>query len=46
MGKTIRLNRPDLAPEIERRLKQGGSQRSMQRLLELRQGMGGQHNHE
>lgn len=43
MGKTFRLNRPELAPEIERRLKQGGSQREMQRLQALRLGLGGQH---
>lgn len=43
MGKTFRLNRPELGPEIERRLKAGGKQREMQRLQALRLGLGGQH---
>ena len=43
MGKTFQLGRPELAPEIEQRLKQGGSQREMERLLALRLGLGGQH---
>lgn len=43
MGKTFRLNQPELAPEIERRLMQGGCQREMQRLQALRLELGGQH---
>ena len=39
----FRLNRPELGPEIERRLKAGGRQREMQRLQTLRLGLGGQH---
>lgn len=43
MGKTFRLELPELAEEVEQRLRQGGSQRQMQRLQAVRLGLGGQH---
>lgn len=43
MAKTFQLGRPELGPEIERRLAQGGSQRHMERLMALRLGLGGEH---
>jgi len=43
MPKTFKLGRPDLAPEVERLLKQGGSARQMERLTALRLGLGGEH---
>ena len=43
MPKTFQLTRPDLASEVQLRLKQGGTQREMERLQALRLGLAGQH---
>lgn len=43
MAKKFRLNMPELAPEIDRLLELGGSGRTMERLMALRLGLGGQH---
>ena len=43
MGKTFRLQIPELAAEVERRLRRGGSRREMERLQAVRLGLGGQH---
>lgn len=43
MGKTFRLGRPELGPEVEQRLQRGGSRREMERLQAVRLGLGGQH---
>lgn len=41
--KKFRLNKPELAEQVEKRLEQGGSLRDMQRLTALRLGLGGEH---
>src|SRR3569623_351271 len=43
MGKTFRLEIPELAAEVERRLQGGDSRRQIKRLQAGRLGLGGQH---
>jgi len=43
MAKTFKLNKPELADELERRLSEGGSGRDLKRLTALRLGMLGTH---
>jgi transposase len=43
MGRTFRLDRPELGAEVERLLQLGGSRRQMERLMALRMGLGGEH---
>ena len=43
MGKTFQLGRPELAEEVEGKLKEGGSARRMERLTALRLAMSGEH---
>lgn len=43
MAKTFKLNKPELAEELERRLAEGGSGRDTKRLTALRLGMLGTH---
>lgn len=43
MPKTFHLHLPDLLPEVQRRLRAGGSQRHLERLQAVRLGLAGEH---
>lgn len=43
MGKTFRLDRPDLGTEVEKLFQLGGTRRQMERLMALRMGLSGEY---